>query len=192
MQVHIRPMLERDEGFVIKTWLDGFRDSHYSGVLPFREYKLAHRLHFNDVLGRPDVGTSIAIDPTQEDPRLEILGCLVVERWELAPIIHWMFVPRQLRRAGIATALMGAGGAQVDRLVITCKTRKVIEIQKARPSLRLHHDPRFLRDPQWKERNFDPSTLYPLPRNGDRSRQAGSDDPVVVYRRPVRGAVDGV
>ena len=155
-------MLERDEGFVVDSWAESFWHSHFSGVLPKPMYQAAHREHFTQVLKRPDVEVLMAVNRYEDDPRHELFGCLVWEKWT-QPIVHWVYTSwgtptMRMRRQGVATALFRA--ARIDpsqqMIVASCITADVFQIKDAARQrgvfLQVKHDPRFLRDPEWKDR----------------------------------------
>lgn len=153
LRVDVRAALPRDTGFVVDSFVECFRASHWSGVLPMHTFSREHRRHMSKVMA-DRASTYIAVAADEPDPGLEILGCLVCE--PAKNVAHWCYVKKDLRGHGIARLLVECSGLPADK-TFTCSTRtpdldsiNEHRILRNGASTRLRHDPRYLRDHTWQ------------------------------------------
>lgn len=117
--IAIRPLDPRgDTGFIIETWLKGLRFSNtWFERIDHEAYFKNYLGIIKSILGRPSVTTYVAC--LKDDPDV-IIGYAVTE----PQILHWVFVRKDWRRAGIARDLIPK-----DTKTITHLTKLGLELK---------------------------------------------------------------
>ncbi len=110
MTVAFRPMLARDERFVVSTWAMSYRDSPYAGMLPFTDWHRVMRPVIMATLRRPSVQTFVAHETDDPDPVADLYGFIAADLSEANPLVLYVYVKQVYRRSGIARRLCSAIG----------------------------------------------------------------------------------
>jgi hypothetical protein len=132
----VRP-IEPDRGgelaFVRLSWLRTFEHSHYAGVIPGRLYYKVYDSVLDILLGRPGALVLVAADAEDEN---HLMGFCCTEpgyrypdraafqkaetlpprlAGKTLPLLHYVYVPRVYRRAGLGLAMVRAGGVDPEK-----------------------------------------------------------------------------
>lgn len=110
-----------DRAFIVGTWSDSYKSSHYAGMLWTDDYAPTMHVQIERVLDRPETVAIVACD---RDDSSFLFGHIVgeVEPGE-TPIVHYTYVKAPYRRTGIARGLLTELGiAPFSYFVYTCNT----------------------------------------------------------------------
>jgi GNAT superfamily N-acetyltransferase len=94
--VKIRPAAEADLRFIFDSWIESYRRSKYTRDLAGIIYRNEHSPRIRSALSRCKV--LVACDKSDEN---QIAGYVVFE----PPILHYLYVKREMRRFGVGTLL---------------------------------------------------------------------------------------
>jgi hypothetical protein len=147
-----RSMAEKDFPFVLSSWAESFRGSHYAGVLPFETYFEQHRQHLTSILNRKNVRCLVAVNPQEAEEKYEIYGYLVHELGHKDPVVHWVYVKHGVRENGVTKYLFNAAGIDPGhRFIYSFKTGDAIRVIRKR-NLIARFDPWYAREDKHKRR----------------------------------------
>lgn len=114
-----------DKNFVITSWCESFRRSHYSGTMSDNLYFDSMRAHLEDLITRPGTQVLLCTAP-QESPPNDILGFACYA----TGVLHFLYVKHLFRGNGVARALLKRTGLEAGG-VYTHKTKASIDYAKA-------------------------------------------------------------
>lgn len=134
MTTAFRPMLPRDERFVVSAWVMSLRDSDYAGIVDHEDWHRCMRPVVSKLLKRPDVVTMVAAKTDEPDPTADIYGFLVAMPEPVSsPVVVYCYVKHAYRRLGLARGLFRAMGIDPDKpFRFACRTAAVAELYEAR------------------------------------------------------------
>lgn len=139
MTMAVRPLLPRDERFVVSAWVMSLRDSDYAGLVDYEDWHRVMRPVVAKLLKRPDVTTLVAYKTDEDDPTADLYGFLVAMPDPLHPVVAYCYVKHAYRRFGIARTMFAAMGIDPSKpFRYVCRTPAVAELIEARkiPSAR--------------------------------------------------------
>jgi hypothetical protein len=174
VSLEIREAIETDVPFIVETWARHFYQSRASGVLSRDLFLGVHFQHFANTIAREDVTALVAFSP-QAEIGSEIYGYLVFERYE-PPILHYTYITDVCRRHGVLRALLACADVDLSRrFIATCRHPRLLSFkerrEKAGKSFHFTVDPRFLRDPSFKERHREKTRRRAVPRTVETTRR---------------------
>ena len=94
-------MLETDQNFVKKTWINNYQRSQFAIKINPAIYK-----KYQSVLIENAIGDSYVLIAAHNEIEDEILGFVVVEPLQHICCVHYLFVKKSYRKFGIGTELM--------------------------------------------------------------------------------------
>lgn len=146
----IRQATAPDLEFVVNSWVESYRLSHFSGPIPMPMYRDAMTAFVRWILQRPGIEVWVAFKP-RESPPDDIYGWLAIERDVLMrvrqfseehrgmieverptrmPVIHYAYVKQIFREHGVANRLCAHVGIDPRAGVVhTHKTAIVAKLQ---------------------------------------------------------------
>jgi GNAT superfamily N-acetyltransferase len=104
-----REALPEELPFVVKSWVNGFKASHWAGPLPDNLYRKVYQEAVRQLLAREGVKVTVASWDEPDSPPL-VLGYLVHEDGFEHPVVHWIFVKPDYRGNGLAAGMAKAAG----------------------------------------------------------------------------------
>lgn len=109
-----------DAPFVVSNWSRHFKESRTAGMISDEDWAAVMHRQIQKVIARPDVQTIIAYENTS--PGL-LYGFISATPKTDPPVIYFLFVKDQYRRAGYARGLLAAIGIDpMTRFAYTCGT----------------------------------------------------------------------
>jgi hypothetical protein len=130
-QLDFRPLAEDDYSFVKDAWMRCFRfGSTLTKEIPSDIYIPRHGALIDNLLHR----CITELVCLKEDPAT-ILGFLVYERITKLNIIHFIYVKKDFRKMGLATALIANTKVDPDQSAYTHRTRANLWIDERYPKL---------------------------------------------------------
>lgn len=147
----IRAPTPADVPFITSAWMHGaIKLGPYDGVPnPVR----SHHLHRQIERLWADQRTVWLLAAWPKDVNF-IYGFLAGQATDRGPVLHWLYVRRDMRRLGVATALMAdfLAGQEPARLFVTSDSAHWRGFERASSATRGHvavYDPWLLWDPTW-------------------------------------------
>jgi hypothetical protein len=128
-----RPATPGDLEFVLDSWVETYRLSHFAGPIPMPMYRDAMAAFVKWMLARPGIEVVVAFKPGEEPPN-DLYGWVCVERnvpmrvKEFDPVqrktvevdkpapqkvVHFVYVKHMFRTKHVATKLLQACGVDV-------------------------------------------------------------------------------
>lgn len=119
--------------FVYNSWLRSYRHgSSFAKPIESRLFYDRHHQIISRILDRPS--TKVFVASPKEDPET-FIGYLVVEEGYGPAIVHFCYVKRPFRRLGVAKALCGAAGLNLNQCVYTHRTYDLESLESRYPGL---------------------------------------------------------
>jgi hypothetical protein len=133
-----RLAVESDLPFIYGGWLASFRTSHGAGVVPMSMYGAVYTEAINQILRRPAADVVIAHWPGETVG--DLVGFLCAEKAPHLPVVHYCYVDKASRKAGVARGLFKAAGIDPSKpFLFTFRTGVVSRLRDKIPSS--HFDP---------------------------------------------------
>lgn len=148
--LRVRPANATDLEFVVASWVDSYRNSHFSGPIPMPMYRDVMTASVRWILNRPGIEIWVAFKPDERPPD-DLYGWVCIEgavpmrvrEWDpvqrltvdvehIAPIVvHYAYVKQMFREKGIAKRLLLAAGVEprMKPVIHTFKTAIVAKLQ---------------------------------------------------------------
>lgn len=135
--IQIRPYEHTDKDFIYASWLESYR---HSSVITKRirdsEYYVGQQKMIDNILARKHTHISVAADVND----LSFIHGYIVAEATATPTVHFCFVKKKLRKAGIAKTLFTFAGMP-DSLVCFTHWTDPMESLVNRKDVRLVYDP---------------------------------------------------
>ncbi len=102
---------QRDRTFIVERWLEAYRTSHTAGMIQMPNWFRVMRPEFEAILARPNAVAYVAHAKADRDL---LLGFIAGEIEPKPPMVFFVYVKDQYRRAGIARDLFAALGVDPE------------------------------------------------------------------------------
>lgn len=99
--IHFRPAVESDIGFILRTWLDSYRDSPFVKQLPIEVYEQVQKEAIMQLISSNQV--LIACVPEDHDI---LIGFICYNNTNAPTTVHYVYVKFNYRNAGVAQMLL--------------------------------------------------------------------------------------
>jgi hypothetical protein len=140
-----RRATDEDRIFIDYGWLDSYRWAHAAGMIHMDDWRDVMLPQIARVHKRPKVITMVAAEPDA------LVGFMTAEPHNEPPLVFYVYVKEQYRRAGIARGLFRAIGIDPrERFVYACKTAVVTDLVSKAPRSRF--DPYAARFDEYRPR----------------------------------------
>ena len=139
---------EGDRIFVDYGWLDSYRWAHAAGMIHMDDWRDVMLPQIARVRNRPRTITLIAEEPGA------LAGFITCDPSNDPPLVFYVYVKEQYRRAGIARGLFREAGIDPnERFVYACKTAVISELTRKMPRARF--DPYAARFDEYRPRRHE-------------------------------------
>lgn len=140
--IDFRPPTPTDENFILSSWLESYRRSPWSGVLPDTAFYDSHRTHLQSIVSRPATSILCCYAPSEAPPN-DLFGWVC---WE-GGTLHYIYIKHLYRKMGVAKALLARTGLDPAKVVTTYtfKTRAAVDYTRKHNGQRWKFDPKAAR-----------------------------------------------
>lgn len=143
-----RQAVADDSIFIDYGWLDSYRWAHAAGMIHMDDWRDVMLPQIKRVRSRPNAITIVAEEPGA------LAGFLCCEPKNDPPLVFYVYVKEQYRKAGIARELFRRAGIDLnERFVYACKTAVVSDLMRKAPQARF--DPYAARFDEYKPRRAE-------------------------------------
>jgi hypothetical protein len=143
-----RAAVEGDDIFINYGWLDSYRWAHAAGMIHMDDWRDVMLPQIKRVRARPKTITVVAEEPGA------LAGFICAKPGNDPPLVFYVYVKEQYRKAGIARGLFRLAGVDpFERFVYACKTAVVSELMRKIPQAKF--DPYAARFDEYKPRRAE-------------------------------------
>lgn len=170
-----------DRRFICDAWVSSYRTAHAAGLIAMEDWHSVMWRQVEKILDRSSTTTLVAYEPEETDRRVDLQGFIAADITAGLPLVFYVFVKENYRRAGYAAGLLHAIGIDARApFLYACKTAVVADLVRLRKIPCAKWDPLAARYPQKNAPRRDHV------RDRTEADQQARPEPVVIIRRHSR------